>query len=283
MSLRKRLGAAVRAFQNPALRQPAPLLPPEPVRVVVDKILEGQHALVTGAGRNIGRSIARELCAHGATVWATDLDPSALSSLQAELTSRDGACRTFVADVTKPADSDRLLEAVRAAGVTLDLLVNNVGVVGDDLTQAFATNVVGPMHLTEKVVETMKARGTGGSVVFLTSIHQETVFLRTKAYAASKAAVGMLIKQLAVTLAPHRIRVNGIAPGDVRETEAGEVVRWGYTPLEGTSLRPQYVGRAVVYLAAEYFSRYTTGAVVTIDGGLSLFNYQCAFEAGLLL
>jgi NAD(P)-dependent dehydrogenase (short-subunit alcohol dehydrogenase family) len=251
--------------------------------VVVDKLLAGQHALVTGAGRNIGRSIARELCAHGATVWCTDIDEGALRSLETELGSLGGTCHTFRADVTNPTDGDRVLEAVRAAGVTLDLLVNNVGVVGDDLAAAFATNVIGPMALTEKVAETMKARGTGGSVVFLTSIHQESVFLRTKAYAASKAAIGMLIKQLAVTLAPHRIRVNGIAPGDVRENERGEVERWGYTPLEGTSLRPQYIARAVVYLASDYFSRYTTGSVVTIDGGLSLFNYQCAFESGLYL
>ncbi len=283
MSLRTRLGAAVRAFQNPALRQPAPIPPPEPTRVVVDRLLAGQTALVTGAGRNIGRSIARELLAHGATVYATDVDPAAVERLRGELRELPGTSDALCADITKPEDTDRVLATLAAAGAQVDLLVNNVGIVGDDLAAAFATNVTGPMYLTDRISAAMVERGRPGSIVFLSSIHQETVFTRARAYAPTKAAVGMLVKQLAVQLAPHRVRVNGIAPGDVREDERGEVIRYPYTPLEGTSIRPQYVARAVVYLASEYFSRYTTGTVITIDGGLSLFNYQCAFDAGLFL
>ena len=127
----------------------------------------------------------------------------------------------------------------------------------------------------------MAQAGVAGSIVFLTSIHQESVFTRTRAYGPTKAAIGMLIKQLAIELAPHRIRVNGIAPGDVREDEAGNVVPYGYTPLEGTSIPFPFIARGVVYLASDYYSRYTTGAVLTIDAGLSLFNYQCAHDAGL--
>lgn len=266
---------------NPALRLPAPVPPPEPTRVVVDKLLEGRNALVTGAARNIGRSIALELLAHGANVYCTDVDAAGVERLRADLAARPGTSGVFRADITSTTDTDRVLLALRDAGVGIDLLVNNVGVVGDDFAAAFATNVTGPMYLTDRVASAMADAGTPGSIVFLTSIHQEAVFLRARAYAPSKAAVGMLVKQLAVQLAPHRIRVNGIAPGDVREDERGNVEPYRYTPLEGTSLRPQYVARAVVYLASDYFSRYTTGSVVTLDGGLSHFNYQCAFEAGL--
>lgn len=271
----------MRAFLNPALRQPAPVPPPEPARVVVDRLLEGRTALVTGAGRNIGRSLARELLAHGADVYCTELDPERCERLEAELGPGPRSRRVFRADITSPGDSDRVLSSLREANVAIDLLVNNVAVVGDDFAAAFATNVTGPMYLTDRVARAMIDRGAAGSVVFLGSIHQDTVFTRTRAYAASKAAVAMLVKQLAVELAPHRIRVNGIAPGDVREDERGDVVPYGYTPLEGTSIRPQYVARAAVYLASDYFSRYTTGSVVTIDAGLSLFNYQCAYDAGL--
>lgn len=281
MGIRKRLGAAARAFMNPALRQPRPVPPPEPAAVVVGRLLAGRTALVTGAGRNIGRSIVRELVAHGASVYCTDVDAASVERLATELGTPPGPRRAFQADVASAADTDRVLAALDEAGAAVDLLVNNVGIVSDDFAASFAVNVTGPMYLTDKIARRMKEGGRRGSIVFLSSIHQDTVFLRTRAYAATKAAIGMLVKQLAVQLAPDRIRVNAIAPGDVREDAAGDVVPYGYTPLEGTSVRPEFVARAVVYLAAEYFSRYTTGATVTIDGGLSLFNYQCAFEAGL--
>lgn len=280
MSFRKRLGAAVRAFQNPALRQPRPVPPPEPTRITVDRLLEGRVALVTGAGRNIGRAIALELLAQGATVHCTENDPARCDALRAEFARQPGKSQVFQADITRTAEMDGVLATVKQGGAVVDLLVNNVGVVHDDLAASFTTNVVGPVALTRKVADGMVQAGVPGSVVFLTSIHQETVFTRAKAYGPTKAAVGMLIKQLAVELAPHRIRVNGIAPGDVREDEAGNVVPYGYTPLEGTSIPFPFVARGVVYLASDYYSRYTTGSVLTIDAGLSLFNYQCAHDAG---
>lgn len=247
----------------------------------MDRLLLGQNALITGAGRNIGRSIARELQNHGANVYCTDVDAGSLERLERDLATGPGTSAVFRADITRVEDTERVLGALAERGVDVDLLVNNVGIVGDDFDAAFTTNVTGPMHLTDRVAKSMAARKRPGAIVFLTSIHQESVFTRTRAYGASKAAVGMIIKQLAIELAPHRIRVNGIAPGDVREDERGQVVPYRYTPLEGTSISPQYVARAVVYLASEYFSRHTTGSVITIDGGLSLYNYQCAFDAGL--
>jgi|CZKU01.1.fsa_nt_gi NAD(P)-dependent dehydrogenase (short-subunit alcohol dehydrogenase family) len=281
MPLKKRLGAALRAFMNPALRPPPVLLPPAPTPIVVDKLMEGRNALVTGAGRNIGKSVALELLAHGANVYCTEMDAERCASLHAELSRQPGTSRVFRADITKAAETEAMLKALKDDQVTIDLLVNNVGIVTDDFELSFKTNVTGPVDLTNRIVRGMIDANIKGSIIFLTSIHQESLFTRAKAYAPSKAAVGMLIKQMAVELAPHRIRVNGIAPGDVREDEQGNVVRYGYTPLEGTSIRFEYIARAAIYLASEYFSRYTTGSIVTIDGGLSLFNYQCAFDAGL--
>jgi NAD(P)-dependent dehydrogenase (short-subunit alcohol dehydrogenase family) len=283
MPLKKRLGAALRAFLNPALRPPAMILPPEPTPILLDKLLKGRNALITGAGRNIGRSLALEFSAHGANVYCTELDAERCASLQDELAKLPGTSRVFRGDIAKEEDTDALLKALRDEGVVIDLLVNNVGIVVDDFSISFRTNVVGPVYLTNRVTQAMIDGKITGSVVFLTSIHGETIFTRNKAYAPSKAAVNMLIKQMAVELAPHRIRVNGIAPGDVREDDEGNVVRYGFTPLERTSIRPQFIARAAVYLGSEYFSRYTTGSVVTIDGGLSLFNYQCAVDAGIFI
>jgi len=281
MSLKKRLRAAVRAFLNPALRPPRPAVPPEPTRIVVDRLLDARNALVTGAGGLIGRSIVRELSAHGANVFCTEIDPDRCAALEREFPRANAGGRVFRADIADARATDAMLSALDDAGTTIDLLVNNVGIVVDDFSASFGTNVVGPADLTYKVARRMAERGTPGSIVFLTSIHQETIFTRTRAYAASKAAVGMLIKQMAVEFAADRIRVNGIAPGDVREDVSGKVVPYRFTPLEETSISPQYIARAVVYLASEYFSRHTTGSVIKIDGGLSLFNYQCAADAGL--
>jgi len=281
MALKARLRAALRAFLNPALRPARTAPPPEPTRIVIDKLLEGRKALVTGAGRHIGRSIARELLAHGATVYCTDIDPDAIASLEKEFGGSSNEPRVFRTDAALTADTDALLKSLDDARVTIDLLVNNVGIVVDDFAASFRTNVVGPMDLTYRIAQRMAERKTIGSIIFLTSIHQETIFTRRKAYAASKAALGMLIKQLAVEFAADRIRVNGVAPGDIRVDEQGNVVPYRYTPLEETSISPQYIARAVVYLASDYFSRHTTGSVIKIDGGLSLFNYHCAFDAGL--
>jgi NAD(P)-dependent dehydrogenase (short-subunit alcohol dehydrogenase family) len=281
MSMKMRARAAVRAFLNPALRPVRTAPPAEPTRIVIDKLLEGRNALVTGAGRHIGRSIVRELLAHGANVYCTDIDPALCASLEAELGASPGGQRVFRSDITSAADTEALLRSLDEMKVTIDLLVNNVGIVTDDFNVSFRTNVTGPMELTYAIARRMADAKGGGSIIFLTSIHQETIFTRNRAYAPSKAAIGMLIKQLAVGLAADRIRVNGVAPGDIRVDEQGKVVPYRFAPLEETSISPQYIGRAVVYLASEYFSRYTTGAVLKIDGGISLFNYQCAVDAGL--
>ncbi len=88
----------------------------------------------------------------------------------------------------------------------------------------------------------------------------------------------MIINELALELAPHNIRVNGIAPGAVGEDEEGEPLPHNDTPLHGTKVGPQYVGRAAAYLASDYFSRHTTGTVLKIDGGLSLHHYMLQYR-----
>lgn len=260
---------------------PSPLAPPEPQRVVVDRLVDGRNVLVTGAGRNVGRSIALEMKAHGANVFCTDVDSARAERFHEELASMPGRSKVVRSDVSRPHDNEAVVSSLRADGVSLDVLVNNVGIVSDDFGASFDTNVTGPMHLTRLVTRQMIDEKRAGNVIFLTSIHQDSVFTRNRAYSATKAALAMIVKDLAVELAPHHIRVNAIAPGDIRTDDDGRVVPYGYTPLERTSIAPQYIGRAAVYLASDYFSRYTTGTVLKIDAGLSLFNYQCAFDAGL--
>jgi NAD(P)-dependent dehydrogenase (short-subunit alcohol dehydrogenase family) len=282
MQLKQRLGAGVKAFMHPRRAVVRPF-DAQPERLVIDQLLAGVSALITGAGRNIGRAIALEMAAHGADVYCTDIDSDSVAALSAELATLPIKSRVFLSDVSQSSQAESLCAALRNEGIEINTLVNNVGIAAGDMQQVLQTNVIGPAYLTDLISRRMIERGLPASILFVSSIHQETVHRWSAAYSASKGALGMLIKELALDLARHQIRVNGIAPGAVEEDRQGRTVPSPFTPLNGSSINPSYIGRAAVYLTAEYFSRHTTGSVVTIDGGLSLFNYMSAIEAGLKL
>lgn len=241
-------------------------------------LLYGQTGLITGAGRNIGRSIALEMAAQGANIVFTDIDHERTVLLEKELGALKVNARGIVSDVSSPRDNDSLLSTLTREEISIDFLVNNAGVGGvldgrpktvfDQWQNTFSANLFGPMHLTEAIVPGMKARGSG-SILFITSIHQWVV-MGSPTYSTTKAALGMLIKEFAVKLAPFHIRVNGIAPGWVEEDGERKVLTSDYSLLHRTSINPEYIGRAAVYLASDYFSKFTTGTVLKIDDGLSL-------------
>jgi NAD(P)-dependent dehydrogenase (short-subunit alcohol dehydrogenase family) len=268
MRIRERLGAWIR----PALRPGRDERPADAAAPGCRALLDGKTALVTGGGRNIGRSIALAMAEQGATVLFTDVNAGRCRSVEAELRAVRAGARGFVSDVSRAADNDALVAALRARATAPDILVNNVGLDSEDFETTYRTNVFGPMQLTKACAGMMIAGGIEGSIVFVTSIHQETV-RRIAAYSSSKAAVAMIVKEMALDLAPHRIRVNGIAPGFVKGDAAGNGEPHPDTPLGQTSIPPRYIGQAAVFLAADHFSRFTTGSIFTIDAGLSLVNY----------
>jgi len=269
--IRNRIRAAL-GGAAPGADAHAPLIAPEPPLLCDGKLLSGKNVLITGAGRNIGKNIALEMATQGANVYFTDVEATRCSALEKELRSAQHCAKGFVSDVTSRGDNDSLAGFLAANGIVPDILVNNVGTDADDFLTTYRTNVFGPAHLTDLISKLMIEKKVAGSILFITSIHQETV-RGSIGYSSSKAALPMIIKELAMKLAPQGIRVNGIAPGYVAEDPRGAPVPHKYTPLHGTSVHPRYIGRAAVYLASDYFSRYTTGATLTIDGALSLVNY----------
>jgi NAD(P)-dependent dehydrogenase (short-subunit alcohol dehydrogenase family) len=128
--------------------------------------------------------------------------------------------------------------------------------------------VFSPLYLTQKITEIMIAQNIKGNLIFISSIHQDIIHYNPS-YSASKAALGMVIKELSIDLAKFGIRVNGIAPGYVRLNADGSPRYHQYSQLEKIGIFPCYIGRAVLYLASDYFSRFTTGAILTIDNGIS--------------
>lgn len=254
----------------------------EPSLVMDNQLLAGQNVLITGAGKNIGKSIAAEMGKQGASIFFTDINSQYCIDLEAYLKERQIKCQGFVSDICKTEDIDKLVATLQQSQIYIDILVNNVGIQFEtrkitnlDLEEwrkTFNINVFGPMYLTKNIAQIMVQNSKRGSIIFVTSIHQ-WITIGFPSYSSSKAALGMIIQELAVDLAPSGIRVNGIAPGWVAQDEEGKAKYHLYTPLHHTSIDPCYIGRAAVYLASEYFSKFTTGSVLKIDAGLSSYSY----------
>lgn len=271
MSIRSQILAALRS-SSPAAKSAGPIHAEERPQTVDGRLLIGKKVLITGAGKNIGKATALEMAVQGATVYFTDIEATTCCALEQQLKCFQAQSQGFVSDVSKKEDNDSLFEYFKANHITPDVVVNNVGISSAEFLTTFRTNVFGPMHLTGLFLRMMIENNVHGSIIFMTSIHQDTP--RTEmTYSSSKAALEMIIKELSLEVAPHGIRVNGIAPGYVAEDGQGNPLPHEYTPLHRTSVTPQYVGRAAVYLASDYFSRYTTGTTLKIDAGLSLVNY----------
>ncbi|MFO1488570.1 MAG: 3-oxoacyl-ACP reductase family protein [Verrucomicrobiota bacterium] len=246
-----------------------------------DSGLSGQVAIVTGGSRGIGRAIVERLAASGMEVIFTYLGNEAAAqeviaanpgkSISAEkVDARDNAaCQAFVEKIV-----DRTGK--------IDLLVNNAGVVrdnllamleDDDIKTVFDTNITGTFNMTRAVVPHMVSKRRG-KIVNLSSVSGEKGGRGQTNYAASKGAINAFTKSLAVELAPRNIRVNAVAPG-VIDTEMSKTVR----ELAGDQInsrillkrigKPEDIAHAVWFLSSK-FSDYITGEILHVDGGFKM-------------
>lgn len=289
MSFKNRLKAALKSFINPSKTEKIVIKQkiPEPSVVMDNQLLMGKNVLIVGVGKNIGRSLALEMAKQGANLFFADLNEDACKKLECELKSHVKTAKGFCLDVSKPIEIDAFIEQLSRERINIDILVNNVGIqfetVGleninpDEWNKTFQTNVVGPAYLSRAIAQRMIDEKIQGSIIFMSSVHQWEI-IRWSSYSSSKAALGMLIKELATELAPKGIRVNGIAPAWVAEDEEGNLFPHKYMLLHQSSIAPEYIGRAAVYLASDYFSLFTTGTILKIDSGVSLYNYRVAQE-----
>lgn len=240
--------------------------------------MKGKVALVTGAGRGIGRACAQLLAREGARVVVTDLDDEP----GRETAETIGEALFLHHDVRSEADWRRVVDAARERFGRIDALVNDAGIYLikdtaetslEELHEIFRTNVDG-VFLGMKLVAPIMAERGGGSIVNLSSMDGIVGSEGHAAYGASKAAVRVMTKCTALELAKKKVRVNSVHPGYIhtRMAEYG-AKQYGETLEElgeefpvGHIGEPMDVAWGVLYLASDE-SKFVTGSELVIDGG----------------
>jgi 3-oxoacyl-[acyl-carrier protein] reductase len=250
----------------------------------IAKKLDGKVAVVTGASKGIGASIARHLASEGASVVVNYASSkTGAEKVVSEITAEGGSAIAVQADVGKATDIDRLFAETKRAFGKLDILVNNAGVFEfapleniseEHFHKQFNLNVLGLILTTQKAVEYFN--GTGGSVINISSVAAISPPAGAAVYSATKGAVDAITKSLAKELGARNIRVNSINPGMV-ETEGVHAAGFlgtdfhkqivAQTPL-GRIAQPQDIAKVAVFLASED-SGWISGETLLVSGGQS--------------
>jgi NAD(P)-dependent dehydrogenase (short-subunit alcohol dehydrogenase family) len=243
--------------------------------------LAGRRAVVTGAGKGIGREIALELARAGADVFAVSRTKSDLASLGDDVATLGVRYAFAMVDVRDQASAQRVANAAAAALGDVDVLVNNAGVARnalaeqvteDDWDTTLDINLKGAFFLAQAVGRGMLARGRG-RIVNVTSAAAIAGLSEHAAYCASKAALGMITKVLAIEWGGRGVTVNAVAP-TVILTPLGERV-WGAPEKGGPMLAKIPLGRfgtpidvaTVVAFLASDLAGLINGETIAIDGG----------------
>jgi glucose 1-dehydrogenase len=247
--------------------------------------LKDKVALVTGAGSGIGNAIAARFAAEGAHV-AVNYRPGGRSAAPAEelVASLATPGMGAPADISVRAQVDKMVADIVARFGRIDICINNAGIetkkpfvdVSDDEWNAILdVNLFGAFLVTQASVKQMIKQGGGGKVVFISSVHEDIPFVGYTSYCASKGAIRMMMRNLAMELAEYKINCNNIAPGAIATKINESVLKDPKAMADALSEipwgrfgRPEEVASVAVFLASDE-AEYVTGSTYYIDGGLT--------------
>lgn len=248
-------------------------------------LLDNKVVIITGAGRGIGRAIAKKLAQEKAKLAVVDIQEDNLKNLCDEIVKEGGHAIPFMADVANEKDVTLLVESTIGHYGQIDILVNNAGIspkkegrksylIEIDLSEwneVIKVNLTSVFLCCKAVLPHMIERKTGKIVSISSSAALDGGFLAASHYVASKGGISALTKTLAREVAPHGIRVNAIAPGRIQtpmalltsEEKNREALRRIPMGRFGT---PEDVASAVAYLSSDV-SEYVTGITLNVSGG----------------
>jgi glucose 1-dehydrogenase len=253
--------------------------------------LSGKKALVTGAGQGIGQAIAIRLAEEGADVaidYPRVQDEKAAESTRDAIVKLGRSAPLILGDVSKSADAQSMVAASIEALGGLDILVNNAGIerrapfvdiTEQDYAAVLAVNLNGPFFATQAFVRHRRDVKQPGKVINVSSVHEELPFPNFTPYCMAKGGLKMMMRNLAIELAPLSITVNNIAPGAI-ETPINHKLLNDPTllnalleniPLGRLGQTSDVAGVAAFLASAD--ADYITGATIIVDGGL-LWNYS---------
>lgn len=267
-----------------------PRLPAQPI----SRCLVGQKALVTGANSGIGRAVAVALGQAGADVVVNYVvNEDAAEAVVKEIGDAGVKAYAHRADVSNEDQVQSMFRRMVGEFGTIDILVNNAGLQRDapiaDMTLAqwntvLSVNLTGQFLCAREAIREFLRRGVvpavsqaAGKIICMSSVHQEIPWGGHANYAASKGGVMMMMQSVAQEMAPHRIRVNSIAPGAIRtpinrpawQTKEAYDALMTLIPYRRIG-EPIDIARAAIWLSSDD-SDYVVGATLFIDGGMTLF------------
>ena len=245
-------------------------------------------AIVTGAARGIGLACAERFARDGHKVVLADILEDAGKTEAANLSKNAGEALFIKTDVTKEAEVKTLIDETISCFGRIDVLVNNAGVTHaadfldleiEEFDRVMNINLRSMVLVGQATARSMKDQG-GGAIINMASVNSVLALPNQTPYVVSKGAIKQLTAVMALSLAPHNIRVNAVGPGTILTDLAKEAVMGddaarrvilSRTPL-GRFGDPAEVASAVAFLASEDAS-YITGQTIFIDGGRMVLNY----------
>jgi len=246
----------------------------------------GQAAIVTGAGRGMGRAVALGLAAGGASVVVADVDEGAADDSVAAIKKAGGQAAAVVVDISRVDDVRRMFKAAIAQLGTVDILINNAGIgipkplleyTEEDWDKQLGVNLKGMFFATQEAARVMIPKHRGKIVNFASTAAFVSSSTPESAYDISKGGVRQLTTSVAAELAPHHINVNAVAPGtimteltlSVLDTDEKMSRASAKIPMGRLGMPEDMVG-PVLFLCSDE-ADYITGHTLVVDGGWLLF------------